>query len=658
MNETTPATFTVRQTIETGYTRFDFVHGGGVARNTKVHLGILIDGIARSGDGWDAGDTARDLLAILIDPAEIDQSTVRADYTAGFTADARIAVFLTWSSGTDELISAAGIDTTFTKADGFAMGRTLEGADAREFLVDAGMLDVGDLRATPAEGDPEGRYFDKLKVEGYRGFAAEKSLRFARPTGSPGSGLTLLVGANNSGKSTFIEAIQLSARARNQADLNFPQPRRHRDLDSVSIELSREDGRRLSIRSIRPGGSQATATWLPEDIGPGKFDIQVTPARRSFNPYFGNSGVGDRDWGLMDQEFSRTQTRDNFVGRLRKVDRDAAARLAFDGLLEEIIGEPLEWTIDEMTTSQQFVKMIDAGGAWHTSEGLGDGLVSLLFIVDALYDSAPGSLIAIDEPELSLHPQLVRRLRRVLSRYAADRQIVVATHSPLLIDWTDIRSGATVARTFKAGGRSEVAQASNEILQKTALLADDRNLSNPHTVGAIAREALFLEDGIILTEGQDDVAYLPRVLADLGLDEAKNVYGWGSGGATNIPTLARLFRELGFTRIAAILDDDGQPGTREAEALLEAMAPEVLVRCIPAPDIRYKKKVSAKDEVVGLLEKGGTRVRDEVREAAAQVLQEVLDHVGKANADSRAQDTAGEGEKPSGETLEVEPRPL
>jgi hypothetical protein len=371
---------------------------------------------------------------------------------------------------------------------------------------------------------------------------------------------------------------------------------------------------------------------LPEAIGPGKFDIQVTPARRSFNQYFGNTGVGDRDWGLMDQEFSRTQTRDNFVGRLRKVDRDPLARAAFDGLLEEIMGEPLDWTIDEMSTSQQFVKMTDQGGAWHTSEGLGDGLVSLLFIVDALYDSAPGSLIAIDEPELSLHPQLVRRLRRVFSRFAADRQIVIATHSPLLIDWADIKNGATVARTFKTRGRSEVAQASHEILRKTALLADDRNLSNPHTVGEVAREALFLEDGIILTEGQDDVAYLPRVLADLGLGEARSVYGWGSGGATNIPTLAQLFRELGFTRIAAILDDDGQPGTRDAEALLAAMAPEVLVRRIPAPDIRYKKKVNERDEVVGLLDKGGMRVRDELRVAAARVLQEVLDHVKRVDS--------------------------
>jgi hypothetical protein len=181
MTETSDATFAITQTIEAGYTRFNFVHDGGVARNTILHLGILVDGIARSGDGWEAGDVDRDLLAVLFNAAEIDQSTVRADYTAGFTADARVAIFLTWSSGANDLISAIGIETSFTERQGFEAGRALEGPGARDFLTGAGMLDESAIRATPADAIPEARYFDELKVEGYRGFAVEQSLRFARP---------------------------------------------------------------------------------------------------------------------------------------------------------------------------------------------------------------------------------------------------------------------------------------------------------------------------------------------------------------------------------------------------------------------------------------------------------------------------------------------
>jgi predicted ATP-dependent endonuclease of OLD family len=215
----------------------------------------------------------------------------------------------------------------------------------------------------------------------------------------------------------------------------------------------------------------------------------------------------------------------------------------------------------------------------------------------------------------------------VLSRFAENRQIVIATHSPLLLDWTAIVNGGTVARVYKIGDRSEIAQASDEILRRVAGLDETRNLSAPHTVGSVAREAFFLEDGVILTEGQDDVVHLPRVLEDLGLPEVDNVYGWGSGGASNTPVLAQLFRELGFTKIGVILDDDGRAETTQAFDRLEALGPEVLVRRIPAPDIRFKKARDATAEVIGLLEPNRTHVRPELRDTAREVLGEVLAHV-------------------------------
>jgi predicted ATP-dependent endonuclease of OLD family len=314
------------------------------------------------------------------------------------------------------------------------------------------------------------------------------------------------------------------------------------------------------------------------------------------------------------------------VGRLRTVDRDPVKRVAFDHLLERIIGAKLDWTFDEIATGQQFMKLIESDGSWHTSEGLGDGLVSLLFIVDALYDSEPGSLIAIDEPELSLHPQLIRRLARVLSDFASDRQVLIATHSPHLVDWSDIENGATVARVFKVKGRSEIAQPSPDALKAVAKLSGRRNLRNPHTIGTSAMEAFFLEDGVILLEGQDDVAYLPRVLEDLGLPPTDNVYGWGGGGVGNLPVLAALFLGLGFSRVGVIVDDDEQEGTKAAVQKLEDMGPKVLVRAIPAPDIRFKKESEARPEVRGLVDRDDIHVREDLKEAAKLAISEVLEH--------------------------------
>ena len=48
-----------------------------------------------------------------------------------------------------------------------------------------------------------------LTISGFRGFGKEKEILFSLPNGTDeGSGLNILVGANNTGKSSIIEAIK------------------------------------------------------------------------------------------------------------------------------------------------------------------------------------------------------------------------------------------------------------------------------------------------------------------------------------------------------------------------------------------------------------------------------------------------------------------
>lgn len=466
--------------------------------------------------------------------------------------------------------------------------------------------------------------FKSVSVSGYRGFSEKGTISLAQPNEKPGSGLTIVVGANNSGKSAFLEAIRYLALARTVPELSFPETRRNRLNSSVELILEMNNGDQLQVKSVRPESSLASGGWENLETPRPAVDIQVTAARRMFNPYTGIRMSSDRDWDLMNQDFSRTRVRDEFVSRLIAVDRDEDKRDRFNRLLHRVTGEPLNWTVEQHADNTWFIKLEGVAG-WHTSEGLGEGLVSLLFIVDALYDSKPGSLVVIDEPEQSLHPQLVRRLREVLSDYSRDRQILVSTHSPLLIDWSDVRNGATITRVFKdANTRSSaIAQPTSETLQELTRLSDLDNRFNPHALGSEAREAFFLEDGILLTEGQDDVVHLPLVLEDLGLDPIENVFGWGSDGADNIPKLVDLFKELGFKRIAVLVDSNKQD---VADRVLR-VHPDVVANAIPAPDIRYKNPNGNKPEVIGLLDKKSHRVRPEFREKTKEILSDIAAHV-------------------------------
>ncbi len=469
-----------------------------------------------------------------------------------------------------------------------------------------------------------GTLFKSVSVSGYRGFSEKATISLAQPNEKPGSGLTIMVGANNSGKSAFLEAIRYLALARTIPELSFPETRRNKLNSNVDLALEMNNGDQLRVKSIRRESSLASGSWESNMAPRPAVDIQVTAARRMFNPYTGIRTSSDRDWDLMNQDFSRTRVRDEFVSRLIAVDRDENKRSRFNELLQRVTGEPLNWAVEQHADNTWFIKLEGVAG-WHTSEGLGEGLISLLFIVDALYDSRPGSLVVIDEPEQSLHPQLVRRLRDVLSDYSKDRQILVSTHSPLLIDWSDIRSGATIARVFKdpETSSSAIAQPGSETLQEVIAFSYLKNRFNPHALGSEAREAFFLEDGLLLTEGQDDVVHLPLVLKDLGLDPIENVYGWGAGSASNIPKLVNLFIELGFKRIAVLVDADKQDIVNE----VLHDHPDVVAHAIPAPDIRYKKRVKEKDEVIGLLDEKSLTVRPEFREETKEILEDIATHV-------------------------------
>lgn len=48
-----------------------------------------------------------------------------------------------------------------------------------------------------------------ISINGFRGFGTEGTMKLGVPNGELGSGLTIIVGPNNGGKSTIIEAFHI-----------------------------------------------------------------------------------------------------------------------------------------------------------------------------------------------------------------------------------------------------------------------------------------------------------------------------------------------------------------------------------------------------------------------------------------------------------------
>jgi predicted ATPase len=462
-------------------------------------------------------------------------------------------------------------------------------------------------------------YFDWLEVGGFRGFATDRRLVIASPNGSVGSGLTVLVGANNSGKSTIVESFDALARASQNGVVSFSEGRRNREyVGGLTISLHRSDGQLSTVTSLNAGSESQFSTLEGSEAY--SFDVTTIPSRRQFNPYFSRQFSSSRNWGSSAGDFSRTQTRDGFTGRLFELQRSPDRLKIFNGLLERVLGRPVSWAIDLNDQGSYYLQFTE-GKTSHSSEGLGEGLISLLFILDALHDSTPDSLMVIDEPELSLHPQYLHRLALVIAEYAATRQIVYATHAPGLVSWEHIANGAVVARVHKADAQSVISQPTRSTFDRVGRLR--RNTNQPHTLGIEANEVFFLEDGIVLLEGQEDVVYLPRVLEDLGLPPIENVFGWGAGGAENAPALLRLFEELGFKRVVLVLDND----KASLAADLEREHSGYLIRTIPAADIRTKAQQPPKPAKEGLLDDTNRRVRESLVAPATATFKEVGEYL-------------------------------
>jgi hypothetical protein len=176
---------------------------------------------------------------------------------------------------------------------------------------------------------------------------------------------------------------------------------------------------------------------------------------------------------------------------------------------------------------------------------LGDVLLSSVGLVSAVM-SLPHRILLIDEPEAFLHPTLARRVGRVLSETARERDasLVVATHSAGIQAAPELR----LVRLTYAGDRSTAR--SIEPAEIVTLMND------PLLRSSNALRALF-HRGVVVTEADADRAFYEEVNYRLlqngrGIEDGlfMNAQNWQT-----IPRIVGPLRRLGIPA-AAIFDFD------------------------------------------------------------------------------------------------------
>ena len=447
-----------------------------------------------------------------------------------------------------------------------------------------------------------------ISIHGLRGFGEERTISFAIPNGLCGSGLTMLVGANNTGKTTILEALR-SFNAPKDNPPSFSERKRNIKCENgkIHLKLRTETNDTFSIDTVESGGS---TTEMKKNGAQGSDwweapKVFVLQSRRFADNEFGQTYM-EREEYVRSQQMSihnRTASIYEFNARLFKMHKN---KMQFDELLKQVLGYDLEWTIEQNDNGNFYLKLT-INGCIHSSEGLGDGIWSVFTICDALYDSEPRGTIFIDEPELSLHPAYQKKIMSLFYEYSKDRQIIISTHSSYFVDVSSIINGAMLYRTIKnTEGNIDVFALSQG--SRNALTGFLSNINQPHTLGTEAKEIFFLEDRIIITEGQEDVIMYNKAAESTRIPLAGNFFGWGSGGAANIPKIATILRDLGYQKVVAIFDGD-KP---EDKLQFERNFPEYNCQIISAQDIRDKPKVDKKAKE-GMMTEGG-ELKDEYKQ--------------------------------------------
>ncbi len=207
----------------------------------------------------------------------------------------------------------------------------------------------------------------------------------------------------------------------------------------------------------------------------------------------------------------------------------------------ELFKNTIEKYIPKIQLSKNMLK-IQEEGFNRPFERLGAGFQQVFKIL--LYLFHPNyRVLLLEEPEIHLHPALIKRLLHILQNKNLDNQIFLTTHSPLFINVQNIHR---LFRVTKAGGTTQV---HSPRLSGTRInyerLSQELNAENTE---------MFFADSVLLVEGPSDHILL-RGMIDKFYEGGKDIKVIQMYGKSNADIYADLLDIFNIPYIV-LLDRD------------------------------------------------------------------------------------------------------
>ena len=414
---------------------------------------------------------------------------------------------------------------------------------------------------------------EKLSIKNFMGFRdTEQTIQFGIPNEEKiGSGLTVIVGLNNSGKTSILQAIQL---------MGGDKPS-HDEIDFHVLSTNEGVELIFSIAGRHP--HSITADSLLKDSLPVLMKLSMIESSRFFHSdgtieddKCGKIGAAEMELpeflDITATQNLRThyeeQVADSFNAALIRISNNNKQKLALLDRIKSVYPSAdlsgYLWHTKQRALHKrpipvlQLVKQFHA--LHHDLDLSGKGVLSIIRICMHLLDDDLSRILVIDEPELSLHPEAQRALANLLAEESKRRQIILVTHSTYFANWLSFLNGAKVIRTnLDSKGSCVISQLDSKSAYAEFITTSCTEHQKPYLFDEVAKEILFSNKTLLL-EGIEDKCIIEYWLQKECPSYANGylppfgIFGYGVGGVNNIGKVIEITKALNLSKVGILLD--------------------------------------------------------------------------------------------------------